>query len=93
MKGRGVPNSGVPRRGVDLADVGVFAREGQPGVACFGVVDAGEQCDDGNFVGGDECSATCSMVCGNGLVDGRYRTPVGHRNAELGEELFALIFE
>ena len=34
-----------------------------------GVVDAGEQCDDGNFVGGDGCSATCSVVCGNGLVD------------------------
>ena len=31
----------------------------------------GEQCDDGNQVGGDGCSADCrsTEVCGNGIVD------------------------
>jgi cysteine-rich repeat protein len=35
-----------------------------------GVVDSGEQCDDGNNVGGDGCSATCQREeCGNGILD------------------------
>jgi cysteine-rich repeat protein len=35
-----------------------------------GTVDAGEQCDDGNDVGGDGCSTTCELegVCGDGTV-------------------------
>lgn len=33
-------------------------------------VDAGEQCDDGNPVGGDGCSATCFLEqCGSGQLD------------------------
>jgi hypothetical protein len=40
----------------------------------------------------DDGIAHC-LSSSDGLVDGRHRTPVGHRNAELGEELFALIFE
>jgi cysteine-rich repeat protein len=38
-----------------------------------GIVDPGEQCDDGNAAQGDGCSATCSneagAACGNGAVD------------------------
>jgi cysteine-rich repeat protein len=37
-----------------------------------GVVEGDEQCDDGNLVDGDSCSATCVAgvaVCGNGFVD------------------------
>ncbi len=35
-----------------------------------GVVEAGEQCDDGNLVAGDGCSASCRLeVCGNGIRD------------------------
>jgi cysteine-rich repeat protein len=35
-----------------------------------GVVDPGEQCDDGNTVSGDGCSQTCRVeVCGNGIPD------------------------
>lgn len=35
-----------------------------------GVVDAGEECDDGNHAPGDGCSATCMLeYCGNGLVE------------------------
>ncbi|MFH2007516.1 MAG: LIC_13355 family lipoprotein [bacterium] len=36
-----------------------------------GLVDPGEQCDDGNTVGGDGCSAACTREprCGDGVVD------------------------
>jgi len=34
------------------------------------VIDPGEECDDGNAVGGDGCSASCLLeVCGNGTLD------------------------
>jgi cysteine-rich repeat protein len=37
-----------------------------------GLVDDGEQCDDGNAVDGDGCSAVCTMdaVCGDGKMEG-----------------------
>lgn len=37
-----------------------------------GLVEAGEQCDDGNTAGGDGCSDTCQYetVCGDGLQEG-----------------------
>jgi len=36
-----------------------------------GVIDAGEECDDGNTVSGDGCSAACELEvgCGNGILD------------------------
>src|SRR5207244_2154411 len=35
-----------------------------------GILDPGEQCDDGNAVAGDGCSASCRLeVCGNGIRD------------------------
>jgi cysteine-rich repeat protein len=38
-----------------------------------GIVENGEQCDDGNTVSGDGCSSTCQKeagpVCGNGVVE------------------------
>ena len=36
-----------------------------------GVIDQGEVCDDGNWVGGDGCSSDCTSLeqCGNGIVD------------------------
>jgi cysteine-rich repeat protein len=38
-----------------------------------GVLDAGEQCDDGNTAAGDGCSPTCQLevspTCGDGVVD------------------------
>lgn len=44
-----------------------------------GVVDiASEDCDDGNAVGGDGCSATCHNECGNGSVDGDERCDDGN---------------
>src|SRR5947209_5246490 len=35
-----------------------------------GIVDPGEQCDDGNDVNGDTCDSNCTTpACGNGIVD------------------------
>jgi cysteine-rich repeat protein len=35
-----------------------------------GVLEAGEQCDDGNLVDGDGCDSNCTLpACGNGIVD------------------------
>jgi cysteine-rich repeat protein len=34
-----------------------------------GVLQEQETCDDGNTVGGDGCSATCQLECGNGQTD------------------------
>jgi cysteine-rich repeat protein len=35
-----------------------------------GIVEPSEQCDDGNTVSGDGCSATCRLEsCGNGIID------------------------
>ncbi len=35
-----------------------------------GVLDAGEDCDDGNLVNGDGCSSICEVeLCGDGVVD------------------------
>jgi len=31
----------------------------QPGICGDGTIDTGEQCDDGNTIGGDTCSSTC----------------------------------
>ena len=34
------------------------------------ILDAGEQCDDGNTVSGDGCSQFCTIeICGNGILD------------------------
>jgi cysteine-rich repeat protein len=38
-----------------------------------GILDAGEECDDGNTTSGDGCSATCTLekepCCGDGILD------------------------
>ena len=34
-----------------------------------GLTDAGEQCDDGNVLGGDGCGATCEVECGYTCVE------------------------
>lgn len=34
-----------------------------------GLLEAGEQCDDGNNLYGDGCSPDCTLDCGNGAVD------------------------
>lgn len=32
-------------------------------------VDAGEECDDGDFLAGDNCRSDCTLPCGNGVID------------------------
>jgi cysteine-rich repeat protein len=60
---------------VSVVVVGSAARQGttfaQSDEVCGNdVVDAGEQCDDGNLTAGDGCSAYClHEVCGNGVTD------------------------
>jgi len=38
-------------------------------VCANGRVDAGEECDDGNFANGDGCDRACQRECGNGRDD------------------------
>lgn len=40
-----------------------------------GIVDEGEECDDGNNVGGDGCSAMCTDEGGQGCTPGYWRQP------------------
>jgi len=47
-----------------------------------GIKTANEQCDDGNNVNGDGCSATCRLeVCGNGVVDAGEQCDNGAANS------------
>ena len=54
-------------------DAGVVVDAPTAHVCGDGVVDGDEQCDDGNTVSGDGCSATCTSElnskCGNGQLD------------------------
>jgi len=56
-----------------LADCRDPACAGMPScqpVCGNGIVDPGEQCDDGNRIDGDGCEADCTApFCGNGIVD------------------------
>jgi len=46
-----------------------------------GVVDANEQCDDGNLESGDACDANCTLPgCGNGIVDAGEECDDGNRS-------------
>src|SRR3954468_13215 len=57
------------------SDGGVTLSEDSPPRCGDGIVDAayGEECDDGNTIAGDGCSALCdhelSVTCGNGAVN------------------------
>ncbi len=45
-----------------------------------GFVGSGEECDDGNFVGGDGCGLACDVeVCGNRIVDAGEECDDGNR--------------
>jgi cysteine-rich repeat protein len=55
-----------------LAAAMVLATAGAATAVCGDtILDAGEDCDDGNLISGDGCSGTCTTeVCGNGFLDG-----------------------
>ena len=48
-----------------------------PAVCGNGVVEAGEQCDDGNIVSGDGCSSSCISEGANGNGNGGGSWPIG----------------
>lgn len=66
-------SGGVGSSGGGSTDAGSSGggSSGGPPPACGdAVVDPGEACDDGNVMGGDGCSPTCTVeACGNGVVD------------------------
>lgn len=49
-------------------------------IACGnGTLETGEECDDGNTINGDGCSAQCKLeVCGNGRIDGNEQCDDGN---------------
>jgi len=56
----------------DASTVGVDAdveTDGQVGLCGDGILDPGEQCDDGNQSDDDECLRTCVWACGDGVVN------------------------
>lgn len=42
------------------------------------VVQAGEDCDDGNTIGSDKCPAMCRFGCGDGVLDGEEKCDDGN---------------
>ncbi|MHC4837767.1 MAG: DUF4215 domain-containing protein, partial [Planctomycetota bacterium] len=50
------------------------------GLCGNGIVDAGEQCDDGNHVNQDGCDSECRSECGNGVVDAGEECDDGNSN-------------
>ncbi len=68
---------------------------GSPGETCRmdctycgdGVLDAGEDCDDGNEIDGDGCNSLCQFVCGDGAlnVPGETCDPPGSAVGSPGE--------
>lgn len=56
------------------------------GVCGNGIVDPYEQCDDGNNIDGDGCSANCRLEprCGNGIIDPGEDCDDGPRNGQYG---------
>jgi cysteine-rich repeat protein len=61
----------LPRCALDAAvETGVELARIVAGQCGNGVLDAGEECDDGNDVSTDSCNQCVATVCGNGILDG-----------------------
>jgi cysteine-rich repeat protein len=61
----------LPRCALDAAvETGVELARIVAGQCGNGVLDAGEECDDGNDVSTDSCNQCVATVCGNGIVEG-----------------------
>lgn len=65
-------------------DCNGFINEGCQGASVCGngVVEPGEECDDGNRYGRDACTNTCRIFvgCGNGVIDGLEQCDDGNRS-------------
>ena len=58
------------RKGLAPAAPGSSGVPGGSAICGNAIIDAGEQCDDGNTTSGDGCSSKCQKEdCGNGVVD------------------------
>jgi cysteine-rich repeat protein len=80
-----VDQRGVPRPQGDACDIGAFED------ACGnGTVDAGEQCDDGNRLDGDCCSAGCRYEAGLD-VDGDGVAEVARDVVYIARSLFGIV--
>jgi cysteine-rich repeat protein len=61
----------------DIYIEGFFTGDVVTGIECGnGIVEAGEQCDDGNLVSGDGCSSTCTTEVVTPPGDGGGGTPI-----------------
>ncbi len=60
-----------------------------------GVIDTGEQCDDGNKSGGDGCSSVCQLeeICGDGIVVGNEECDEGAKNGQTGSRCSSICTE
>jgi cysteine-rich repeat protein len=61
----------LPQCALDAAvEIGVELARIAAGECGNGVVDTGEECDDGNADGADDCAQCIAPVCGNGILEG-----------------------
>ena len=65
--------AGCPIEPGDLGDLTTGGEQNDAPACGDGLVQPGEQCDDGNHTDGDGCSAKCTLekllVCGDGVVE------------------------
>jgi uncharacterized delta-60 repeat protein len=68
-----------------VGDYFTLARYYTGGICGNGVVEPGEQCDDGNLINGDGCDANCTLpACGNGILDPGEQCDEGPDNGTSG---------
>ena len=72
----------------DTAPFYVLGIKLQPPACGDGILQLGEQCDDGNLAGGDGCSATCGLE-GNFLTETEFNDTQGLANPLAGADGFA----
>jgi len=73
----------VGEGGASVVTVG--AGGAPPGFCGDGLIQAGEECDDGNTVSGDGCSPSCTIeraFCGDGVVDAGEACDLGAMNED-----------
>lgn len=70
-----------------LTTGGTADTTGGPAECGNGVVEVGEECDDGNLVDGDGCESNClagAALCGNGMIDPGETCDDGNKNPDDG---------